>query len=181
MQKKWFIIYTRPHKEKKIVAMLSKRKITSFCPLNHKKSGFARTKKIILEPLFTSYVFVNTTEKVLDELKYPDHIISLVYWKRHPAIVSENEINSIKEFSDTNPFIKLIPTKVCENPYEIMHNSSYSLEGNLLLVNKIKRLSLPSLGFIMAAETGNEPGKDFSFAKKEIEKVFIDETESVSI
>jgi transcription antitermination factor NusG len=181
MQKKWFIIYTRPHKENKIVAMLSKKKITSYCPLNHKKSGFARTKKIILEPLFTSYVFVNTTEKVLEELKYADNIISLVYWKGHPAIVSENEINSIKEFSDTYPFIKLIPSKVCENPNAIVDNSSYSLEGNLLLVNKIKRLSLPSLGFIMAPETGNEPGKDSSFAKKEIEKVFIAETAGVSI
>lgn len=171
MQKNWYIIYTKPGTEKKTAALLTKRKIKNFCPLNHEETGFARRKKTVHVPLFSSYVFVNTTEAELEHLKHIEYIVSLVYWKGQPAKISEDEINAIKEFTDNYQGIKLIRSRVVENDIVTVNAPTYFMDGNLLSVkNKIMKVNLPSLGFIMAAEIDTESviGREVSFGKKDL-------------
>src|SRR5665647_3490952 len=99
MQKNWYIVYTKAKSEKKVAVSLSKRKIETFCPLNCIKKQFLfRHSKILQEPLFKSYLFVNITEKETSMLKQADGVISLLYWMGKPAIIREDEIEAIKEF-----------------------------------------------------------------------------------
>ena len=58
----WYAVYTRPRWEKKVASLLTKKKIENFCPLNKVVRQWADRKKTVYEPLFTSYVFVNTSE-----------------------------------------------------------------------------------------------------------------------
>ncbi len=163
MQKNWYIFFTKKECEKKVSSLLTKKRIENFYPVNCKETG-SRRKKVSLVPLFTSYIFVNTTEDKLEQIKHMDQIINLVYWKNHAAIVSENEINSIKEFSKNYPDIKLIPSNVVENDRVSFNDPLYSIEGDVISVrNKIMKMKIPSLGVIMVAETdvdafiGREP------------------------
>jgi transcription antitermination factor NusG len=171
MQKNWYIIYTKPGTEKKLAALLTKRKIENFCPLNCKEMWLGRKKKIVRLPLFSSYVFVNTSETQLKQLKDIEHILSLVYWKGNPAKVSDDEIDIIKQFSNNYQNIKLVRSKVVENAMVTINSPSYSIDGNLLSVkNRTMKANLPSLGYIVTAEIETEGvmGSEISFAKNRL-------------
>src|SRR5436305_12179235 len=99
MQKNWYIVYTKPHCEKKIAALLTKRKIENICPLNSKKIKSFRRSKILQEPLFKSYVFVYITHDDIGAVRQTDGVISLLYWMGEPAVIKQDEIQAIKEFA----------------------------------------------------------------------------------
>jgi transcriptional antiterminator RfaH len=56
--KGWYLIYTRPHHEKKVHAQLVEQDVESFLPLTKKLHTWHDRKKFIDDPLFPSYVFV---------------------------------------------------------------------------------------------------------------------------
>ena len=62
MKKNWYAVYTKSRCEKKVSALLTKKKIENYCPLNRLLKQSPDRKKIVQEPLFTSYVFVHITE-----------------------------------------------------------------------------------------------------------------------
>lgn len=167
MEKNWYILYTRPGREKKVAALLTKRKVTNFHALNHKETESAKGRKMTYVPLFTSYVFVKTTSTELERLKQVGQVLSIVYWKGRPVIISENEINSMKVFLSNYANIKLTRSKVVENG--VVNSPSYFIDGNILAVkNKIMKVNLPSLGFMMSAEINNERiiGREVAFGQK---------------
>jgi len=57
-EKKWYAIYTMPRWEKKVAGLLNEKNITTFCPINRVERQWSDRKKIVHEPLFRSYVFV---------------------------------------------------------------------------------------------------------------------------
>jgi transcription antitermination factor NusG len=166
MQKNWYAVYTKPHCEKKVAVSLSKRKIETFCPLNCLKIQSFRRSKILKEPLFKSYLFVNITEKETSLLKQADGVISLLYWMGKPAIIREDEIEAIKEFINDHQNIELERTQVNTSDIaRIVDGPLYSMEGKVFaLKNKTVKVNLPSLGYIMVARMEEES----IFARKAI-------------
>ncbi len=53
-EKKWYAIYSKPRWEKKVDALLQKRNIQSWCPLQKIEKQWSDRKKIVEEPLFRS-------------------------------------------------------------------------------------------------------------------------------
>jgi transcription antitermination factor NusG len=158
MQKNWYVVYTKPHCEKKVAALLTKRKIDNFCPLNCRKIKSFRRLKILQEPLFKSYVFVNITLAEISVLKQTDGVISMLYWMGEPAVIKEDEIEAIKEFTFDHQNIELERTQIDINGVaHIVEGPSLSIEGNFFaLKNKTKKVNLPSLGFNMIAKMDEE-------------------------
>src|SRR5665647_2847675 len=108
MQKNWYILYTKAKCEKKVAASLTKRKIENFCPVNRKEITEFRRKKTLVEPLFSSYVFVYIDESEINQVKQLNHVVNLVYWKGEPAIIQNEEIEEIKEFVTHHQNLSLI-------------------------------------------------------------------------
>jgi transcriptional antiterminator RfaH len=54
----WYLIYTKPHQEKKVHNRLSEMNIPSFLPTTKKLKSRRDRKKYVEEPLFPSYVFI---------------------------------------------------------------------------------------------------------------------------
>ncbi|CAN5895684.1 UpxY family transcription antiterminator [soil metagenome] len=96
--KKWYVVYTRPRWEKKVAGILLSKGIEHYCPLNKVMKQWSDRKKIILEPLFKGYIFVKLQENVKWEIRNIDGILNFVYWLGKPAIVKEEEINTIRKF-----------------------------------------------------------------------------------
>ncbi|MEO9021859.1 MAG: transcription termination/antitermination NusG family protein [Ginsengibacter sp.] len=171
MQKNWYIIYTKPKSEKKVAALLTKKKIENFCPLNCKSIVQFRRSKLVYEPLFVSYVFVNIQKNEINLLKQIENVVSLVFWKGEPAVIHHEEIEAIKDFTSDHQNIKLERTQVNLNGDAIIDDDrSYSIDGKVLLIkNKSMRINLPSLGFTMIAELEGEGvlGREVSFGNKE--------------
>jgi transcription antitermination factor NusG len=165
MQKNWYAVYTKQRCEKKVASLFTKRKIENFCPLNYRKIKSLRRYKMLHEPLFKSYVFVNITPAEIALLKQVSGVISILYWRNVPAIIKQDEIDAMKEFTSDYQDIELDRAQVnVHHAAQVIDGPSYSMEGNTFAVkNKTLKVSLPSLGYIMMAKIENE-----SFFGKEV-------------
>lgn len=94
----WYVVYTRPRWEKKVAALLQAKDIEHYCPLNRVLKQWSDRKKVILEPLFKGYIFVKLDEATKWNIKNIEGIINFVYWLGKPAVVREDEIDTIKKF-----------------------------------------------------------------------------------
>jgi transcription antitermination factor NusG len=153
-QKKWFALYTRPRWEKKVSYLLNRQKIENYCPVNKVQRKWSDRKKIVLEPLFTSYVFVNIDETQLLATKSTDGVINFVHWLSRPAIIRDEEIETIKQFLNdfNNVQLEKIPVKI-NDTVKIIRGALMEHRGQVVATkNKTIKISLPSLGFMMYAE-----------------------------
>jgi transcription antitermination factor NusG len=153
MQKNWYVVYTKPQCEKKVAALLTKKKLENFTPLVSVESQSSRRQKVVQKPLFKSYVFVLATEQEATILRMADGVISLLYWLGKPAVINELEINAIREFTADCHNISLEKLSVNSNVTERnLYKSTYEIEGNVLAVkNRTIKINLPSLGYAMVA------------------------------
>ncbi|HEY0059348.1 MAG TPA: UpxY family transcription antiterminator [Flavisolibacter sp.] len=176
-EKKWYAVYTRPRWEKKVADLLSKRKVENFCPLNKVVKQWSDRKKTILEPLFTSYVFVHISEREHLLVKQTDGILNFVYWLGEPALIRSEEIEAIKTFLGRHENVKLEKIDVSvSDKVRITDGPLIYREGDVLEVyNKSVKVFLPSLGYAMIAEISksrievinysSELGKSYHHAK----------------
>lgn len=152
--KKWYAVYTRPRWEKKVADLLVKKHIENYCPLNKVIRQWADRKKLVLEPLFTSYVFVHAEIAEHLAIKQTDGIMNFVYWLGQPAVIRDEEIDAIKEFLDEYRNVQL--EKINVNMHDRVRISSGPLmarEGDVIEVrNRTVKVQLPSLGYAMTAE-----------------------------
>ena len=152
--KKWFAVYTRPRWEKKVAESLTRSKIENYCPINKVVRQWSDRKKIVHEPLFTSYVFVRATEKEHLSLKKTDGVINLVYWLNKPAVIPDHEIDTIKLFlsEHTNVALQKTPINVSDK-VRVLSGPLFEQEGQVVFVkSKTIKIALPSMGYLMYAE-----------------------------
>lgn len=153
-QKQWYAVYTRPRWEKKVADLLERKKIEAYCPLNKVRKQWADRKKIVLEPLFTSYVFVFVTPEEHLKIRQTDGVLNFVYWLNKPAVIREEEIETIKRFLSEyeNVFLEKLSVNVNDR-VRIINGPLMMWEGNVIEVrtNTVK-ITLPTLGQTLVAE-----------------------------
>lgn len=94
----WYAVYTKPRWEKKVASLLEEKGIEHYCPLNKVVKQWSDRKKVVLEPIFKSYVFIRVPDAQKWELKSIHGIINFVYWLGKPAIVRDDDIETIRKF-----------------------------------------------------------------------------------
>ncbi len=94
----WYVVYTRPRWEKKVASFLAEKGINYYCPLNKVMKQWSDRKKLVLEPLFKGYVFVQVAEDTKWELLNITGIVNFVYWLKKPAKIKDSEIDTIRIF-----------------------------------------------------------------------------------
>jgi transcription antitermination factor NusG len=154
-KKNWYVLYTRSRCEKKVSELLSKRKIENYCPLNKRLRQWSDRKKMIMEPVFPSYVFVRVpSDKLSDVKKVTTDIVTVVYWLSRPAQIRNEEIEHIRLFLDEHTDIRIEKRPVCINEMvRILRGPFMNKEGVVQdLKNNRVVLSIPSLGYNMIAE-----------------------------
>ena len=152
--KKWYAVYTRPKWEKKVAHLLTARKIETYCPLNKVYKQWSDRKKLLEEPLFTSYVFVHVSPGEHSLVKQADGIINFVYWLGNPAVIKDEEIVTIREFLEEYDNVKLEKAAVNVNDrIRITGGPLGGKEGDVIEIkSKTVKVYLPSLGYQLMAE-----------------------------
>jgi transcription antitermination factor NusG len=154
----WYAVYTRPRWEKKVAELLTRKKIENYCPLNKVVRQWHDRKKVIEEPLFTSYVFVHITDVQQVDVRKTDGIINFVYWLGKPAVIRPSEIDVIRDFLEDYQNVQLEKTRV--NPKDvvrIVRGPLIGQEGNVLEVyNQKAKVYLPSLGYCLVADLNKD-------------------------
>jgi transcription antitermination factor NusG len=150
----WYLIYTRPNWEKKVVDNLQRRGIENYCPYKRDVSVVGVKRKVIYKPLFTSYVFVRANTLLLADVRKIDGVVNLVYWLDKPAVVRDIEIEMMKRFLNEHTNIQLEKTFVNVNGMVKITNGELSEaeEGNISVCSKNVKLVLPSLGYSLVAQ-----------------------------
>ena len=154
----WYAVYTRPRWEKKVAELLTRKRIENYCPLNKVVRQWHDRKKVIEEPLFTSYVFVRIADTQQTDVRKTDGIINFVYWLGKPAVVRTSEIDVIRDFLEDYQTVQLEKMRV--NPKDvvrIVRGPLIGQEGNVLEVyNQKAKVYLPSLGYCLVADLSRD-------------------------
>lgn len=92
----WYVIYTRNNCEKKLVESLIKAGITAESPMYTTVKQWSDRKKKCTIPLLNSIIFVQTTERALNDLYHFKHVKGILKNMGKPAIVKENEMETLR-------------------------------------------------------------------------------------
>ena len=111
--KKWFVIRTNPRAEKQVSQRLLDIGIEHYLPLYRQLRQWKDRKKYVEVPLFSSYIFVRTTEKLRREVFKVSGIVRYLFVGGQIATIKEKEIERIKIFCT------LADIKIEEQNFEI--------------------------------------------------------------
>lgn len=150
MKMKWYLVFVRANWEKKVIQILSRKKIENYCPLT--KS--AKNKKTIEQPLIPSHIFIKVPQEQHAELRKIPGIINFVYWLGEPVVIKDAEINMIKRFSNEYSDVALEKTSVNVNESARIINYSITEHQGQLVSVKIEKIKaiLPSIGYAIISE-----------------------------
>ncbi|MFL9831920.1 UpxY family transcription antiterminator [Flavobacterium sp. ST-87] len=94
----WYVVYTKPKWEKKVAEQLTQKGIECYCPLMTQVRQWTDRKKKVEVPLFNSYVFVHLDEADRNLVFQVTGVVRYLFWLGKPAVVLDQEINTIKEW-----------------------------------------------------------------------------------
>lgn len=150
----WYALYTKPRWEKKVAKLLDDQGIINYCPLNKVTRQWSDRKKIILEPVFKSYVFVKIGQKQQWELKDINGVLNFVYWLGKPAPIREEEILTIRKFLNefTNVVIDNLAMEV-NSVVKVKTGLLMNYQGILIeLLGNKALVKIESLGIQLSAK-----------------------------
>ena len=150
----WYALYTKPRWEKKVAKLLEEQGIENYCPINKVTRQWSDRKKIVLEPVFKSYVFVKIAESNKWELKKISGVLNFVYWLGKPAPIREEEIMTIKKF--LNEFTDVEVTNLSlevNSAVRIKNGVLMNYQGILVeLIGNKARVRIESMGIQLSAQ-----------------------------
>ena len=92
----WFVVYTHARSERKVHAKFVERGFTAFLPLRTIRRRTPQGIRELEVPLFSNYVFVQTTRNRLASLSKISGVAELVSFGGRATPVSEEEIKAIR-------------------------------------------------------------------------------------
>jgi len=145
--KNWFVLYTKPKQELRVVDELSKIGINSYCPTVKMIKQYSDRKKKIEKPLIPSYIMVYIEESKRKSVFSIPGIVRYLFWLGKPAMVHENEINIMKKHLEGVYSSISISKLIIGQMYKISEGPLAGNKGKIVEMKKNKvKLELASLG-----------------------------------
>jgi len=92
MEKKWFVVYTKPQQELKVASQLSAMGITNYCPTVTLIKQYSDRKKKVTKPILSSYVMVELEDKERNKVFACNGIVRYLFFLGKPAVVPAYDI-----------------------------------------------------------------------------------------
>ncbi len=147
MEKKWFVVYTRPQQELKVASQLSAMGITNYCPTITLIKQYSDRKKKVTKPLLSSYVMVEIEEKERQKVFVCCGIVRYLFFLGKPAVVPATDITLMQDhlngvYNDSKV------TKLSVGDYHTIAQGPFlGVSGRVVETNNTKvKLELASLG-----------------------------------
>lgn len=148
----WYVVFTRPNWEKKVVGSLSRKGIECYCPHKVVLGISGNKKKVDSKPLFASYIFIRINSSQFNDIRKVEGVINLMYWLDKPAIVRDVEIEMMRRFLNEHESVQIEKAFVNVNDIVKIKNVSNNDESEFGMKSKKIKLTLPSLGYSIVAE-----------------------------
>ncbi len=132
---KWYAIYTKPRNEKKVAELLGRDGIQHYLPLFRREKKWSDRKKMVDEPLFSSYVFVYIEEKEhLPVLRTPG-VVRFVMFEGKKVPLPEIQIEAIRKFCETGEELLLNEQEyTVGKKVRVIRGDLKGLEGRLVQI-----------------------------------------------
>jgi len=147
MEKKWFVVYTKPQQELKVAEQLSAMGIINYCPKITLIKQYSDRKKKVTKPLLSSYVMVELEEKERNKVFACSGIVRYLFFLGKPATVPACEITLMQNYLNGfyNDF-KATTLSVGDS-HTITQGLFSGVTGKVVETNNTKvKLELASLG-----------------------------------
>ena len=98
----WYAVYTKPRSEKKLAIRLNEKNIEAYVPLRKTLKQWSDRKKLVEEPMISSYVFVNVNPENYFEVLDTPGAVRFIWFCGKPAIIPEKQIQNLKLVTGAN-------------------------------------------------------------------------------
>ena len=153
----WYVLYTKPRNEKKVAERLSAAGYNVYCPLHRVKRQWSDRTKVVEEPLFKRYLFIQVEDKRRDEVfNYPG-AVRYLFWLRRPAIVRESEILTIQKWLGQYDHSDIDISDILPGDYVRITSGPFTGEQAILLEKSNKKavVQLRELGLQLSLSLSN--------------------------
>ena len=147
MEKKWFVVYTRPQQELKVAEQLSAMGITNYCPTITLLKQYSDRKKKVSKPLLSSYVMVELEEKERNKVFTCCGIVRYLFYLGKPLVIPAFEIDLMQDhLNGVYNDIKVTTLSVGDS-HTITQGPFSGVKGKVVETDNTKvKLELASLG-----------------------------------
>ena len=147
MEKKWFVVYTRPQQEIKMSEQLNAMGITNYCPTITIIKKYSDRKKKVIKPLLSSYIMVHPEESRRNLVFSCTGIVRYLFFLGKPAVASTSDIDQMKDHLNGVYRGFDITTLSVGEHHKITDGVFSGLSGEVVQTdNKKVKLELASLG-----------------------------------
>lgn len=94
----WYALYIKPRWEKKVAPLLERAGYEIYCPMARRSRQWSDRIKVVTEPVFRGYIFIRVTKDRLWESLQTPGVIAPVRYLGRPAVVRDEEIDTIRKF-----------------------------------------------------------------------------------
>ncbi len=149
----WYALYTLPRWEKKVAERLDQQGIENYCPLNRVWKQWSDRKKLVYEPLFSSYIFVRVTEKQKWSVKDTKGVLNYVHWQGKPAAIPDQDIETVKRFLNEHQQVTVQTLELNINDQVRILSGPFMNQQAMVLAQQGKKVKveITSLGISLVA------------------------------
>ena len=147
MEKKWFVVYTKPQQELKVASQLSAMGITNYCPKVTLVKQYSDRKKKVTKPLLSSYVMVELEENQRQKVFACSGIVRYLFFLGKPAVIPASDITLMQDhLNGVYNDIKVTTLSVGDS-HTITEGPFSGVTGKVVETDNTKvKLELASLG-----------------------------------
>jgi transcription antitermination factor NusG len=147
MEKKWFVVYTRPQQELKVANQLSAMGITNYCPIITLIKQYSDRKKKVIKPLLSSYVMVELEENERNKVFSCSGIVRYLFFLGKPAVIPASDITLMQNHLNGVYNDRKVTTLSVGDSHTITQGPFSGVLGKVVETNNTKvKLELACLG-----------------------------------
>ena len=158
-EKDWYAVYVKSRHEFKVTETLTQKGIDNTLPTLKKMKQWSDRKKMVIEPLFRGYVFVNIN---LKQDKYntlhTDGVVKFIGIKNEPSVVPEKQMLWMKIITDNSEKVTLNSPIPVGKKVKVIYGPFKGLEGTVIHERNSSRLTIrfDSISQVVSVEINPE-------------------------
>lgn len=159
---KWFVAVAKPRAEKQVSRRLTEAGMEHFLPLQRRLRVWHDRKKWVEMPLFPSYIFIRTEERLRARVFGIDGIVRFVSFGGKAAVLSENEIARIHRLCEWLGEVAIEERTLRKgDEVEILAGHFKGMQGQVLDDGgkKLLRIAIEGLGCVATVRLNEEEVK----------------------
>jgi len=129
---RWYAIYTRSRREKKVSMELEERGLEHFLPLVPQLRYWKDRKKIVNMPIFPGYIFVNIKLSEKIRVLRANGVIRFIEFNGSPSPIPDVQIEDVRQLLQYPDRVETASYFNCGDPVEITAGPFSGIRGKII-------------------------------------------------